>query len=124
LSTVEAILEAMTRMDRPWEDLHHRSYFLPEMRRIEAGEFTTTINGYYTYYVNPLAMHIIYVKGNMASISEMIPIDISRTPSIVENISSREDCSLKDIRYTLNYLKSSAEFFPGLMRRFHALTHV
>jgi hypothetical protein len=32
----EAILEAMTGPDRPWDDLHHRSYFLPELRRVEA----------------------------------------------------------------------------------------
>jgi hypothetical protein len=36
----EVIIEAMTSPDRPWDDLHHRSYFLPELRRIEAGEFT------------------------------------------------------------------------------------
>jgi hypothetical protein len=34
----EVILEEMTGPDRPWDDLHHRSYFLPELRRIEAGE--------------------------------------------------------------------------------------
>jgi hypothetical protein len=27
----EAIIEAMTSPDKPWEDLHHRSYFLPEL---------------------------------------------------------------------------------------------
>ena len=25
----EAVIEAMTSPDKPWEDLHHRSYFLP-----------------------------------------------------------------------------------------------
>jgi hypothetical protein len=25
----EAIIEAMTSLDRPWDDLHHISYFLP-----------------------------------------------------------------------------------------------
>jgi hypothetical protein len=28
----EAVIEAMTSPDKPWEDLHHRSYFLPELR--------------------------------------------------------------------------------------------
>jgi hypothetical protein len=28
----EAIIEAMTSPNKPWEDLHHRSYFLPELR--------------------------------------------------------------------------------------------
>jgi hypothetical protein len=32
----EAIIEALIGPDRPWDDLHHRSYFLPELRRIEA----------------------------------------------------------------------------------------
>jgi hypothetical protein len=33
----EAVIEAMTSLDKPWEDLHHRSYFLPDLSRIEAG---------------------------------------------------------------------------------------
>jgi hypothetical protein len=33
----EVIIEAMTRSDRPWDNLHHRSYFLTELRRIEVG---------------------------------------------------------------------------------------
>jgi hypothetical protein len=28
----EAIIEAMTSLDRPWDDIHHRSYFLLELR--------------------------------------------------------------------------------------------
>jgi hypothetical protein len=28
----EVIIEAMTSLDRPWDDLHHRSYFLPDLR--------------------------------------------------------------------------------------------
>jgi hypothetical protein len=32
----EAVIEAMTSPDKPWEDLHHRSYFLLELHRIEA----------------------------------------------------------------------------------------
>jgi hypothetical protein len=32
----EAIIEAMTSPNKPWDDLHHKSYFLPELRRIEA----------------------------------------------------------------------------------------
>jgi len=33
----EAIIEAMATLDKPWDDLHHRSYFLPELNRIEEG---------------------------------------------------------------------------------------
>jgi hypothetical protein len=32
----EEVIEAMTSPDKPWDDLHHRSYFLPELSKIEA----------------------------------------------------------------------------------------
>ena len=35
LTSNEAILEAMNGSDRPWDDMHHHSYFLPELERIE-----------------------------------------------------------------------------------------
>jgi hypothetical protein len=75
------ILEALTGPDRPWDDLHHRSYFLPELRRIEVGEFVLTVNGDNSCPINPLATHKVYVKGNMERIATMIPIDISKTPA-------------------------------------------
>jgi hypothetical protein len=37
LPSNEAVIEAMTIPDKPWEDLHHRSYFLPELNQIMAG---------------------------------------------------------------------------------------
>jgi hypothetical protein len=45
LPSDEAVIEAMTSPNKPWEDLHHRSYFLPELSRIDAGEFTMTMTG-------------------------------------------------------------------------------
>ena len=80
----EVILEAMTGPDRPWDDLHHRSYFLPELRRIEAGEFVLTVNGDNPCPINPLAKNEVYVEGNMAIISTTIPIDISKTPEDIQ----------------------------------------
>jgi hypothetical protein len=35
LPSNEAILEAMNVFERPWDDMHHRSYFLPILERIE-----------------------------------------------------------------------------------------
>jgi hypothetical protein len=93
----EAIIEAMTSPDRPWDDLHHRSYFLPDLRRIEAGEFTLTMTGDRSFPINTLATHAVYTEGNMATITKTIPIDISKTPGVVENVSIRADCSPKEI---------------------------
>jgi hypothetical protein len=82
----EAVIKAMTSPDKPWEDLHHRSYFLPELSRIEAGEFTITMTGDQPCPINLLATQEIYAEGNMATIAETIPINISRTPGVIDNV--------------------------------------
>jgi hypothetical protein len=61
----EVILEELIVPDRPWDDLHHRSYVLPELGRIEAGEFVLTMTGDRYCPINPLAMHIVYAEGSM-----------------------------------------------------------
>jgi hypothetical protein len=86
LPSDEAVIEALTSPEKPWDDLHHRSYFLPELRRIEAGEFTITMTGDQPCPINLLATHEIYAEGNMATIIETIPIDISRTPGVIDNV--------------------------------------
>jgi len=82
----KVILEAMTGPYRLWDDLNNRAYFLPEDRRVEAIDFITTMNGDVTHRIIPLEMHRVYVEGNMGSIAETIPIDMSKTHGIVENI--------------------------------------
>jgi hypothetical protein len=77
LPSDEAILEVMSGPDRPWDDLHHRSYFLPELERIEQDEFRSTLSEMVGHVVVPLDTHGIYVEGNMENISPIIMIDIS-----------------------------------------------
>jgi hypothetical protein len=110
LPSDEAVIEAMTSPDKPWEDLHHRSYFLPKLSRIKAGEFTVTMTGDRSCHTNPLATHKIYAEGNMETIFEMIPINISRTPGVIDNV------------FVGAY--SSPEEMPGIdpQRVYHELT--
>jgi hypothetical protein len=35
----ESIIEAINGFDKPWDDMHHRSYFLQELERIEQDKF-------------------------------------------------------------------------------------
>ena len=35
----EAILEAVSGIEQPWEELHHRSYFLPKLDHLDYDEF-------------------------------------------------------------------------------------
>jgi len=105
LPSDKMIIKAMTSLDRPWGDLHHRSYFLPELRIIEAGEFTMTMTWDKACPINTLAMHAIYIEGNMETITTKIPIDISKTHGVVENIFVGENCSPKEIQIYTDLFK-------------------
>ena len=35
----EGIIEAMSRIEKPWGELHHRSYFLLKLDRLECDDF-------------------------------------------------------------------------------------
>jgi hypothetical protein len=107
----EAIIESFTSPNRPWGDLHHISYFLLELRRIEVGEFTLTMTGDRSCHINPLATTIVYVEGNMETIVEMIPVDISRTPGVMENILVGADYSPEEIRIYTYLFKEFCDVF-------------
>jgi hypothetical protein len=111
LPSDEAIIEAMTGPDKPWDDLHHRSYFLPELHRIEAGEFTITMTGDQPCPINLLDTQDIYVEGNMATIAAMIPINISRNPDIMENVFVGVDCSPEEIQIYKDIFKEFRDVF-------------
>jgi hypothetical protein len=107
----EAILEAMMGLDRPWDDLHHRSYFLPELKRVEKRELTSTMNGYVTHPANSLATHKIYAEGNMKNIADTIPIDISKTPGVIESIFIEADCLPEDIKVYTELFREFRDVF-------------
>jgi hypothetical protein len=104
----EAVIEAMTSPNKPWEDLHNRSYFFPELSLIEVGEFTMTMMGDQSCPINLSATHEIYAEGNMETINETIPINISRNLGVVENVFVGVDCSLEEIQ---NYTDLFKEFW-------------
>jgi hypothetical protein len=107
----EAVIKAMTSPDKPWDDLHHRSYFLPELSRIKVREFTLTMTGDRSCHINPLATHQVYAKGNMETIVETIPINISRTPGVVDNVFIGADCSPREIQIYTDLFKEFYDVF-------------
>jgi hypothetical protein len=86
LPSDKVVIEAMTSPDKPWEDLNHGSYFLPELSRIEAGEFPITMTGDQPCPINLLATQEIYAEGNMVTIDATITINISKTPGVIDNV--------------------------------------
>jgi hypothetical protein len=61
--------------------------------------------------INLLATKDIYAEGNMETIAETIPINISRTPSVVENVFVRADCSLEEIQIYMDLFKEFHDVF-------------
>ena len=73
----EAILEAMSILEKPWGDLHHISYFLPKLDRIECDDYREILSEKVGRIVVPLGTTSNYAEGNMANLSPTIPINIS-----------------------------------------------
>jgi hypothetical protein len=69
------------------------------------------MNGDKACPINPLAMHVVYAEGNMETIAETIPIDISRTPGIMENIFVGADFSPEEIQIYTDLFKEFCDVF-------------
>jgi hypothetical protein len=61
--------------------------------------------------INPLAMDVVYIEGNMATIAQMIHVDISRTPGIMDNIFVGADFSFEEIEIYMDLFKEFHDVF-------------
>jgi hypothetical protein len=61
--------------------------------------------------VNLLATQEIYAEGNMATIIETIPINISRNPGIMENVFVEEHFSPEEIQIYRDPFKEFRDVF-------------
>ena len=100
----------MTGIDRPWDDLHHRSYFLPDLSEFETSFPSPPSPGPVHPVLNPLAPTQVYPEGNMAVISPTIPVKISRDPNVIENVFIGAECSPKEIQIYTELFKEYREF--------------
>jgi hypothetical protein len=64
-----------------------------------------------SFPINPLATHTFYAEGNMETIAETIPIDISKTPHVVENVFIGANRSPKEIRIYTDLFKQFHNVF-------------
>ena len=93
----EAILEAMSGRDKICEDVHHKSYFLLELNRIENQEFHVRLAEDDDVLINPFPKEGIFAEGNMENISVTIPISIYVNLDIIENVHIGANCSPEEI---------------------------
>ena len=88
----------MSGVEPPWEELHHRSYFLPELDHLECEDFREVLSERFGSPMVPLSSHGPMAYGNMENIFPMIPINISRDPGRIENIYIGEECFHAEIQ--------------------------
>jgi len=110
LQSEEEIIEVMIGVDRPWEDLHHHSYFLPSLQEVES-RFSELFTSDVCMVSNPLAPAHFHAKGNMSLISKMISTNISTNPNVIENLFIRTQCSLEEIQIYTDIFKEFRDVF-------------
>ena len=93
----EAIIEAMSGVEPPWEELHHRSYFLPKLDCMERNDFREILSEKIGSPVVSLSSPGQLANGNMVNLSPSIPINISCDPGKVENVYIGARCSPDEI---------------------------
>jgi len=113
----EAILEAMSGIEQPWGELHHRLYFLPKLDLLECDDFREVLSDKVGRPVVPLSSLSQIAEGNMANLSPMIPINISCIPGKIENMYIGVDCSPNEIKEYIELLKEFVMFPLGCTKR-------
>ena len=111
LPSDEAIMEAMTETERPWEDLHHRSYSSLDLNNMHVVEKDLHNSIGYDWFCSPVTTHDVFAEGNMLNISKTIPINISKTPGKIENVLIGADCSLDEIELYTALFKEFRDVF-------------
>jgi len=91
-------MEAMTTPDYPWEDMHHRAYFLLLQTHyqydVNSKDFILCeVNS----FRNPIPALDAFEQGNLAKISPTIKINISNQSGIKENTILGAQCTQEEI---------------------------
>ena len=89
-SNDEEILEALTTLEYPWDNMHHHLFFLPKERVSQSDQFSVEtkdfIHGKFDWFKNPILAPDAFEEGSMANIFPTTKINISTNPKIVEEI--------------------------------------
>ena len=101
----------MLGVEPPWEELHHRSYFLPELERLEREDYREILSQKVGRPMIPLSSPGPMADGNMANISSTIPINISCNLGTIENVYIGADCSQDEIREYTELFKEFRDIF-------------
>ena len=101
----------MSGVEPPWEELHHRSYFLPKLDHLEHEYFRDILSEKIGSLVVPLSSPGQMANGNMVNVSPTIPINISHDCGKVENIYIGASCSPDEIKEYTDLFKEFHDIF-------------
>ena len=101
----------MTGIDRSWDDLHHQSYFLPKLSKVESSFPSPQSFGPVHPVLNPLAPAQVFLEGNMAVIYPNILINITRNPKFIKNVFIGAECSPEEIQIYTDLFKEFRDVF-------------
>ena len=101
----------MSGVEPPWEELHHRSYFLPELDLLEHEDYREILRQKVGRPMIPLSSPGQMADGNMENISSTMPINISHNPGTIDNVYIGADCSQDEIREYTELFKEFHDIF-------------
>lgn len=90
LFTDESIMDIFMSHNTSWDKHHHRSSFPDTIEDNLSGVY---LPNFVEPFMNYVSIHGIDSEENLSNIEEIIPLDISIKPGIVENIYIGESCS-------------------------------
>jgi hypothetical protein len=93
----ESIMEIISIEEVPWDENHHRSYFLPPLEEIQKYIHSISPPDVVDSLQSPMLTQDTISEGNLGNISSMVIIDISIKEGIVEHINLNANCSLKEV---------------------------
>ena len=79
----ESILKVMIGPDKECQDLHHKSYFLPDLSGIGNSEFHVKLTEGIDQLVSPFPKEGVFFEGNMEKQFTTIPINLSTKPDVI-----------------------------------------
>ena len=104
-------MEVMSLDMIPWEDYHHRSYFLPPCHMVE-NHFASMVSS--DIVLNPqylILTRSVDSEGNLCNITKTMPVDISVKPGIYENIHIGQKSSPEEVRSFIDLFKEFRDSF-------------
>ena len=107
----KVIIEAMSGVEPPWEELHHRSYFLPKLDCLEREDFREVLSERIGSPMVPLSSPGPMADGNMENISPTISMNISCDPGRIENVYIGEEFSHVEIQEYTKLFKEFRDIF-------------